>query len=311
MIAQITAVMHHDVAGDPCTGVRWTRRTTQQIADELRQAAIRISPRTVARLLKGLDFSHRVDRRPICRTSAPDRNEPFESMAAPRTRFTDQRLPVVRIDAKKKERVGHVTNAGTTWRRTPDLVSDHDVRSDAVGMATPFGIDDIGANRGAVFVGTTHDTPAFAADHVVRWWEIDGRDRDPGATELLVLADGGGSNGPRPRAFTHALQTRLCDGYGLHVTLCHYPSGASKWNPIEHRLFSQISKHWAGGPLRSYETLLNYISTTTTTGLRVTAHLVNQEYPKGVRISDALMATLDVRPQATQPIRNYTIHPRA
>ncbi len=207
--------------------------------------------------------------------------------------------------------VGNFKNAGTTWRRTPDRVSDHDFRSDAVGMATPFGIDDIGANRGAVFVGTTHDTPAFAADNVVRWWEIEGRDRYPGATELLVLADGGGSNGPRPRAFKHAMQTRLCDGYGLHVTLCHYPSGASKWNPIEHRLFSQISKNWAGCPLRSYETFLNDISTTTTTGLRVTAHLVNQEYPKGVRIADALMATLDVRPHATQPIRNYTIHPRA
>jgi hypothetical protein len=312
VIARIQALLKDDVAGDPCTDVKWTRRTTKQIAEALRHASIRVSARTVARLLEDLGVSLRVNRKQIARTAAPDRNEQFEYIAEQRTRFTEQHLPIVSIDAKKKEMVGNFKNAGTTWRQTPDLVSDHDFRSDAVGMATPFGIYDLGANRGAVFVGTSHDTPAFAAENLVRWWETEGQDRYPGVTQLLVLADGGGSNGPQPRAFKHALQTRLCDVYGLRVTVCHYPSGASKWNPIDHRLFSEISKNWAGCPLRSYETVVNYISTTKTeTGLRVTAHLVTQEYPKGVTISDALMATLNMRRHETQPFRNYTIHPRA
>ena len=304
--------MQHDVAGDPCTGIKWTRRATRKIAKELRTLSIAVSPRTVARLLKDLDFSLRVNRKQLSRGSGPDRNEQFEYIAEQRTRFAERGLPIVSIDAKKKELVGHFKNGGATWRQTPELVSDHDFRSDASGMATPFGIYDVGANRGAVFVGTSHDTPAFAAENVVRWWETEGRARYPGLTELLVLADGGGSNGPRTRAFKHALQTRLCDVHGLRVTICHYPAGASKWNPIEHRLFSEISKNWSGCPLRSYETILNYITTTTTqTGLRVSAHFVNQEYPKGMKISDAQMATLDVRRHATQPLRNYTIHPRA
>ena len=304
--------MKHDVAGDPCTGGKWTRRATRKIAKELRALSIAASPRTVARLLKDLDFSLRVNRKQISRGSRPDRNEQFEYMADQRTRFAARGLPIVSIDAKKKELVGNFKNAGTTWTHTPVLVSDHDFRSDASGMALPYGIYDVRANRGAVFVGTSHDTPTFAAENVARWWEIEGRGRYQGVTDLLVLADGGGSNGPRPRAFTHALQTRLCDVHGLRVTVCHYPAGASKWNPIEHRLFSEISKNWAGCPLRTYETILNHIGTTeTATGLRVTAHLVTQDYPKGVKISDALMATLDIRRHATQPLRNYTIHPRA
>ena len=262
--------MKHDVAGDPCTGIKWTRRATRKIAQELRALSIVVSPRTVARLLHDLDFSLRVNRKQLSRGSGPDRNEQFEYIAAQRTHFAARGLPVVSIDSKKKEMVGNFKNGGATWRQTPELVSDHDFRSDAAGMATPFGIYDVGANRGAVFVGTSHDTPAFAAENVVRWWETEGRARYPGLTELLLLADGGGSNGPRTRAFKSALQTRLCDVHGL-----------------------------------------NYISTTNTqTGLRVTAHLVNQEYPKGMKISDAQMATLDVRRHATQPLRNYTIHPR-
>jgi len=232
-------------------------------------------------------------------------------IAEQRTRFATCGLPVVSIDTKKKELVGSFKNAGTTWRQTTEFVSDHDFRSDAAGLATPFGIYDVGASRGAVFVGTSHDTPALAAEHVVRWWAIEGRDRHAGVAKPLVLAHGGGGNGPRLRVFTHALQTRLCDAHGLRVTLCHDPAGASKWNPIEHRLFSEISKNWAGCPLRSYQTILNDISTTTaTTGLRVTAHLVDQPYVTGERISDAMMATLHVDRHTTQPQRNDTIHPR-
>ena len=159
---------------------------------------------------------------------------------------------------------------------------------------------------------TSHDTPDFAADNLVRWWQRDGLERYRDASELLVLADSGGSNSPRIRCFKYALQTRLADPHHLKVTVCHYPSGASKWNPIDHRLFSEISKNWAGHPLRSYQTILNHIRTTTTdTGLCVTAQLVDQEYPKGVKISDAQFASIALEPHQIQPLRNYTIRPRS
>jgi hypothetical protein len=310
-MARIEALMKHDVAGDPCTGVKWTRRTTRKIATELHTLGIQVSPKTVARILKKLRYSLRVNHKKVSRGCGPDRNEQFEYISAQRTSFSGRDLPIVSIDAKKKEMVGNFKNPGNAWQREPELVGDHDFRSDAKGMATPYGLYDVRANRGTVFVGTSSDTPDFAVDNLVRWWDTEGRQRYPGATELLVLADGGGSNGPRSRVFKYALQTRLCDAYGIQVTLCHYPAGASKWNPIEHRLFSEISKNWAGCPLRSYETIVNYIGTTRTeTGLRVTAHLVDQEYPKGIKVSDSCMATLAFVPHDTQPLRNYTIHPR-
>jgi hypothetical protein len=303
--------MQNDVAGDPCSGVKWTRRTTRKIARELETLGLQVSPKTVARLLKDLDYSLRVNHKRVSRGSGPDRNEQFEYIALQRTSFAERDLPIVSIDTKKKEQVGNFKNPGNAWKREPELVRDHDFRSDALGMATPYGIYDVRANRGTLFVGTSHDTANFAVDNLVRWWQSEGRARYPQARELLVLADGGGSNAPQNRSFKYALQTRLCDAHGLRVTLCHYPAGASKWNPIEHRLFSEISKNWAGCPLRSYETILHYIRTTgTETGLRVNAHLVDQDYPKGVKIPDAQMATLALAPHQVQPRRNYTIRPR-
>jgi len=312
VIAAIEELMKHDVAGDPVTGVRWTRRTTEKISRELRSLGIYVCPRTVARLLKDLDYALRVNHKRVSRGSGADRNEQFEYIAEQRTRFAGHGLPIVSIDAKKRELVGNFKNNGTAWRRTPDLVRDHDFRSEAKGIAIPYGVYDVCANRGTVFVGTSHDTPDFAADNLVRWWESEGRERYTGAPELLVLADSGGSNSPRVRAFKAALQTRLADPHKISVTVCHYPSGASKWNPIDHRLFSEISKNWAGQPLRSYKTILNHIRTTTTkTGLSVSAHLIDREYPKGVKISDAQFATIVLERHETQPLRNYTIRPRS
>lgn len=303
--------MKHDVAGDPMTGVRWTRRTTEKISKELCALDIQVCPRTVARILKKVDYRLRVNHKRVSRGSGPDRNEQFEYMAEQRTQFAEHQRPIVSIDCKNKEMVGNFKNEGTAWKRTPELVRDHDFRSEAEGMAIPFGIYDTQANCGTVFVGMSHDTPTFAVDNLVRWWEWEGRHRYSGASELLVLADSGGSCSPRYRAFKYGLQTRLADPYRLNVTVCHYPSGASKWNPIEHRLFSEISKNWKGQPLRSYETILNYIATTTTqTGLRVSAHLINQEYPKGVKISNAQYRTIALEPHTTQPLRNYTIQAR-
>lgn len=315
MIRRIRELLKDDVAGDPCNGLKWTRRSTRKIAKELRSLGIQVSARKVAQLLDDLHFSLHVNRKKLCRGSKAtraERNEQFEYISGQRESFALRHLPIVSIDSKKKEMVGNFKNAGATWRKTPDPVLDHDFRSDAKGMAAPGGIYDTQANRGTVFVGTSHDTADFTVDNLVRWWVSEGRDRYRDATELLVLADGGGSNAARSRAFKYNLQTRLCDPYRVDVTVCHYPTGASKWNPIEHRLFSQISNNWAGHPLRSYETILNHIRTTTTeTGLQVTAHLVDQEYPTGVKIANASMATINMEPHAVQPVRNYTIRPRA
>jgi hypothetical protein len=304
--------MKDDVAGDPVTGVKWTRRTTEKIAAELRSMDIDVSARTVSRLLKGLGYSLRVNHKRVSMGSGPDRNEQFEHISEQRKIFSERDLPIISVDTKKKEKVGNFKNNGTAWRKKPELVLDHDFPSYATGKATPYGIYDVRANLGSVFVGISRDTPDFAVNNIARWWETEGQRRYSEARGLLVLADGGGSNGPRSRAFKHGIQTRLCDAFGISVTVCHYPTGASKWNPIEHRLFSEISKNWAGCPLRDFETILNYIRTTKTKpGLRVTAELVVDEYPSGVKIPDNLMDAIHLDRHETQPLRNYTIHPRA
>ena len=273
---------------------------------------IQVCPRTGARILKDLGYQLRVNHKHVAAGSGPDRDEQFQHLAAQRRTFAARGLPIVSIDTKKRELVGNFKNHGTTWERSPQAVNDHDFRSLASGIAIPYGIYDLTANRGFVIVGTSYDTPDFAADNLLRWWQAEGLQHYPRARELLVLADSGGSNAPRIRSFKYALQTRLVDPHRLKVTVCHYPAGASKWNPIDHRLFSEISKNWAGVPLRDYATILNYIHTTTTdTGLSVTAQLVDQEYPTGVKISDAQFASIALQPHKTQPLRNYTICPRS
>lgn len=310
-MARIEELMRHETAGDPITGLKWTRRTTQKIANELESLSIEVSANTVARLLKDLGFSLRVNHKKISSGSPVDRDEQFAYIGELRERFASQGQPIVSVDTKKRELVGNFKNAGQTWNREPVGVKDHDFRSEADGIAIPYGIYDLQANSGAVFVGTTHDTPQFAVENLVKWWRYQGQRRYPSAKSLLVLADGGGSNGSRLRAWKHALQSCICDRYGLKVTVCHYPTGASKWNPIEHRLFSEVSKNWAGRPLDSYETILNYLrSTTTSTGLEVKAYLVQKTYQKGVSISDQQMAGLQLHKHQTQPGRNYDLLPR-
>ena len=303
--------MAHDTAGDPVSGVKWTRRTTEKVADELRSAGIDVSANTVGKLLKSLGYRLRSNAKKLNRTKDPGRDAQFTYIATVRETFAHAGLPVVSVDAKHRELVGDFKHPGATWDSEPVLVLDHDFPSDAVGVALPYGVYDVRVNEACVSVGTTHDTPDFAVDNLARWWSCHGRHRYPEAAELLVLADCGGSNGARSRAWKHALQHRLADPYRLSVTVCHYPSGASKYNPIEHRVFSEISKNWAGQPLRDYETVVNYISTTATkTGLRVDAHLVQTNYPTGVKVSDKEMKDLSLRPHDTQPNRNYTISPR-
>jgi len=310
VIARIEELLQHDTAGDPMTGLKWTRRTTAKIAAELQSVGIAVSDRTVAKLLKTLGFSLRVNHKQLAGAFPDERDAQFSHIAALRELFAAQGLPLISVDTKKKELVGRFKNNGVSWEAEPVLVKDHDFRSEAIGIAIPYGVYDLQANRGTVFVGTTYDTPDFAVDCVEKWWRTEGRRRYGGARRLAILADGGGSNAPTSRAWKYGLQTRVCNRYGLHLSIAHYPTGTSKWNPIEHRLFSEISKNWAGRPLDSYETILNYLRTTSTaTGLRVQAHLVRKTYKKGVKISDEQMDKLDITRAEHLPRWNYTLRP--
>ena len=238
------------------------------------------------------------------------RNRQFQYIEQKREEFALRQNPVLSVDTKKKEPVGNFKNHGVSWERTPVLVKDHDFQSDAEGMAVPYGIYDTQANLGFVVVGTSYETPAFAVDAIVLWWKGRGSTMYPKAKEVLILADCGGANSARARAWKYHLQHQLCNLYRLTVTICHYPPGASKWNPIEHQLFSHITNNWAGKPLQSYETVVKYARTAKTScGLRVSARLVRKNYPKGEAISQTQMSQLMLTPHDTLPAWNYTLAP--
>lgn len=307
--------MEHETAGDPISGLKWTRKTTKKIAKQLKRLKIRVSPNTVARLLKGMGYSLRVNCKKVESGSKnpppPEvRDRQFEYISQKRQEFAHRGSPIISGDAKKKEQVGNFKNNGASWEKEAYEVNDHDFASDAVGKAVPYSIYDTLANLGFVVVGISHETPPFVVAAIALWWKACGMKMYPEATELLILVDSGGGNGARSRAWEYHFQHRLCDRYGLTVTVCHYPPGASKWNPADHRLHSEISKNWAGKPLDSYETVLNYIRTTTTqTGLRVRARLVRKHYAKGQKISDTEMAQLRLTRHKTNPDWNYTLAP--
>ena len=300
--------MEHDTAGDPITGLKWTRKTTEKIADVLRQIDIPVSANTVARLLYQMHFSLRVNRKQIATNSSPYRDQQFQHICSLRTRFQRQGLPVISVDSKKREMIGNFKNGGAKWDRLPILVNDHDFLSDARGVGISYGIYDPPQNRGTVCVGVSHDTPAFAAHSIATWWKREGLRCYGRAPKLLVLADSGGSNSCTSWAWKIGLQTQICNPFGLAVTIAHYPTGASKWNPIEHRLFSEISKNWAAEPLDSYEKMLQFIRTTSTqTGLVVTAYLDRNEYQTRLKPDPQLISSLRLTPGKTLPRWNYTI----
>lgn len=302
--------MVHDTAGDPMTGLRWTRRTTEKIAAELKSEGISVSPNTVGRILKKLGYSLRVNSKKISSGSSPDRNAQFEYIKSQREQFMKRGDPVLSVDTKKKELVGNFKNNGAAWESAPTAVHDHDFRSMGKGIAVPYGIYDVAANLGSVFIGTSHDTPEFAVDAIEKWCRYDGQYRYKNESEILILADCGGSNGYRCRAWKVGLQ-RLADKTGITFHVSHFPPGASKWNPIEHRLFSEISKNWAGRPLDSLMTIQNYISTTkTSTGLKVKAYVEPKLYQTGVKIDDAEMRSLNLIPADVLPMWNYALAPR-
>jgi len=302
--------MKHETAGDPMSGLKWTRRTTAKIAAELHSLGIQVSDRTVAGLLKKMGFSLRVNHKKLSGSSHPNRDAQFSRIAELRESCAAKHLPVISVDTKKKELIGVFKNQGVKWDREPVPVNDHDFRSNADGVAVPYGVYDVQANRGTLFVSTSYDTPEFAVDCIENWWCIEGQLRYPGANTLTILADGGGSNGSNCRAWKNGLQHRLCNRHGLTVTVAHYPPGTSKWNPIEHRLFSELSKNWAGRPLDSLETILKYARTTTTrTGLRVRARQMKRQYKKGIKITNAEMRALSIKKDDALPKWNYEMRP--
>ena len=310
VVLLIEALLEHDTAGDPMTGLKWSRRTTAKIAQQLEQAGISISANTVGRILHDLDYSLRVNHKKLSTDSSPDRDLQFDYISTLRDRFQHSRLPIISVDTKKRELVGNFKNPGTRWDRSATLVNDHDFRSDSIGVAIPYGIYDLTENRGAISIGISHDTPRFAARSIARWWTREGPRCYPRAQQLLILADTGGSNGYRCRAWKTEVQNKICNPFHLKVIVAHYPTGASKWNPIEHRLFSEISKNWAGEPLDSYEKILKFIrNTKTQTGLRVTAYLDRTHYQTGQSPDPEQLQRLRLFPHDTLPKWNYTIEP--
>ena len=293
------------------TGLRWSRRTTTTIAAELAKLDIAVSGNTVARLLHDMGDSLRVNQKQVSASSSPNRELQFEYLTELRYRFQRRHLPIVSVDSKKRELVGNFKNPGRRWESVPRRVYDHDFRTDSIGIAIPYGIYDVMENRGALVVGVSHDTPAFAAHAIAHWWCQEGSTRYRGSRQLLILADTGGSNSCRCYAWKTELPSQLANSFALAVTVAHYPTGASKWNPIEHRLFSEVSRNWAGEPLDSYQKILNYARTTTTqTGLQVTAYLDRRQYPCGVKPTSDQISALQLLRHETLPEWNYTIKPQ-
>jgi hypothetical protein len=286
--AALEEMLSDEVAGSPEGEHKWVRSSVHKLTAKLRDRGFSVSHGTVWRLLKQMGFSMRTNvrkRRGVTRDPG-QRDEQFRYIASQRKAFSDAGLPVISVDTKKKELIGDFRNSGRVWCRRPREVNEHDYASQAECLAVPFGVYDVARNKGYVVVGVSHNTPEFAAASIARWWEEEGSAAYRAAKEVLILADGGGGNGSRSRAWKVNLQEKLCDRFGLTATVCHYPPGCSKWNPIEHRLFSQITINWAGRPLRTLDIMLGYIrGTTTRTGLTVKACLDEGIYKRAQKVT--------------------------
>ena len=309
LIPALRQVVADDTAGDPITGLRWTHKTTQKLAQELSRRGFQVSHTTVARLLRLDDYSLRTNRKRLARTHEPERDRQFRLIERRRRWYLSRDLPVLSVDTKKKELVGNFKNPGTCWRKDTRDVLDHDFPSDAVGRAIPFGIYDQGWNTGFVVVGTSHETAEFATEALRTWWLKTGFWRYPNARKWLIEADCGGANGNRLWAWKVGLQ-RLANEFHVAITVSHYPPGASKWNRIEHRMFNLISKNWAGEPLVSYETVLNHIRTTTSsTGFYCQAVLDCREYVTKQTVTAEQKSDVLLKPYKILPQWNYTVFP--
>jgi hypothetical protein len=297
--------------GDPESPLRWTCKSARTLAAELAARRHRVSHTKVAELLHAAGYSLQGNRKTEEGEDHPDRDAQFRQINSAVQRALRAGDPVISVDTKKKELIGNYHNQGRQWRktRTADKVNGHDFPGPDVPRAHPYGIYDLGRNSGFVNVGTDHDTGAFAVASIRGWWRAEGRRLYPGAGRLLITADGGGSNGWRLRLWKWELQ-RLADQTGLVLTVRHFPPGTSKWNKVEHRLFSFISSNWRGEPLRDYETVVRLIAgTTTAKGLKVTCRLDHRKYPVGRKITDAEFAAVNLMPEPFHGEWNYSIYP--
>jgi len=310
--AELTRIVEETTAGDPMSALRWTNKSTEAIAGELSRRGHPVSDKTVARMLNEMGYSLQLNRKRKEGPQHPDRDAQFRYLNRQEASFGASRDPVISVDTKKKELVGAFKNGGRTWRPQgePYEVEVHDWPSRAKGKAIPYGVYDIHEDRAVVNVGISHDTAEFAVESIRRWWRLDGRRRYGSARRLLICADGGGSNGSRTRAWKANL-LELAEEIGIPITVSHYPPGTSKWNRIEHRVFSFISLTWKGQPLWNLETVINLIGATRTrSGLRVKAVLDTARYETGVKISDEQIDKQRIRRSQFHPEWNYTILPR-
>ena len=311
LLSALEALVEPTTRGDPESPLRWTCRSTRQLAIDLAAQGYRISHQTVASLLATLGYSLQGNQKTKEGSGHPDRDAQFRYIHGRIEEFQRRGQPVVSVDTKKKELVGDFKNGGREWRPKgdPERVRVYDFVDKTLGKANPYGVYDPTANVGWVSVGVDHDTAEFAVETLRRWWEKMGRPRYPAAQEWLVTADGGGSNGARVRLWKVALQ-RLADQTGLRISVCHFPPGTSKWNKIEHRLFSHISMNWRGKPLFSHEVIVNLIAgTTTRTGLKIEAELDTNVYPKGIQVTDEELEKVQIQRADFHGEWNYTILP--
>jgi hypothetical protein len=307
----LTRILEETTAGDPMSLLKWTSKSTRAIAEELTCLGHPITGVTVGRCLRQMGYSLQANAKTKEGPQHPNRDAQFRYLNQRVKSFRRSGDPVISVDTKKKELVGAFKNAGRTWRPKgePHRVNVHDFPSLSQGKAIPYGAYDITRDRAVVNVGVTHDTAEFAVESIRRWWRLDGRSHYRGAKKLLICADCGGSNGNRPRAWKVELQ-KLSDEIGLPITVCHYPPGTSKWNKIEHRLFSFISLNWKGQPLVNYETIVNLIGgTRTRSGLAVKAVLDTREYQTGLEVSAEQVEALHLRRHSVHPDWNYTLSP--
>ena len=313
VLKELEQLVSPTTRGDPMSPLRWTCKSTSKLAAELRGKGYPISARTVARLLqKDLDYSLQANRKTKEGESHPDRNAQFEYIAAQTQAFQQRGQPVISVDTKKKELVGEFKNGGREWqpKRAPEAVKTHDFPDKELGKVAPYGVYDVGGNRGWVSVGLDHDTAEFATATISRWWRRMGSATYPAACELLILADSGGSNSSRTRLWKVALQG-LADHIGLRLSICHFPPGTSKWNKIEHRMFCHITANWRGKPLTSHEVIVNLIGNTKTkTGLTIQAALDTGKYPIGIQVSDEDLAQVCMEKAQFHGEWNYRISPR-
>ena len=312
LIEDFKAIMDENTAGDPMNSLKWTNKSTYSIANELNAKKHKIAPDTVGRLLKESGYSLQANSKTKEGGTDPERDCQFRYINKQVKKFSKNKNPVISVDTKKKELVGDFKNQGKTWRikGKPIEVGVYDFLTRALGVAIPYGIYDVSENRGFVNIGVTYDTSEFAVESIRQWWNILGKNDYSNPNGLLICCDSGGSNGSRRKGWKYYLQ-KLTDEIKMPITVCHLPPGTSKWNKIEHRMFSFISINWKGKPLVNYETIINLISSTTTKkGLTILARLDDGQYEKGRKFTEDEMLKININQHKNCPKWNYTIRPR-